>query len=311
MDILQIEVKILSMIGLKNIIDNIDITILNIELYTVGKEWNYQKISNPYSRIYYITSGYGEIEHHGHRYELVPGNMYLIPCFTNVDMFCSGEFTHYYIHFISRLQTGLDILSIFECNYQALAVQHSIDHTLFDRLLELNPERELFDYDAKRPIYKQVLDRAVHLDQDKTTSNLLETNALVRILLSTFFKGHSSHQVENTLHGLKRFDSILEYIQNHLDEQITVAQLAKMASLNPTYFCNLFSNFIGTPPLQYINKRRIEKAQELLLGTDETLFEISYQVGFNDEYYFSRLFKKYVGISPDRYRKQQQIIYKR
>ena len=311
MDILQISGIIAYMIGLKNIIDYIDITILNIELYTVGREWQYQNISNPYSRIYYITEGYGEIEHHGKKYELVPGEMYLIPCFTNVSMYCPDKFSHYYIHFISRLQAGLDILSIFECDYQAKAEYFSIDDKYFERLLKLNPERELTDYDAKKPIYKQVLDRAIHLDQGKTPSNLLETNAMIRLLLSAFFKDHSSPQIENTLHGLKRFDNILDYIQNHLEEQITVAQLAKMANLNPTYFCNLFSKFIGVPPLQYVNKRRIEKAQELLLGTDETLYEISFQIGFNDEYYFSRLFKKYVGISPDKYRKQQQMIYKR
>ena len=311
MDILQIVSIIANMAGLKNLIDHLDITILNIEYYSVGKEWNYQKISNPYSRIYYITDGYGEIYLRGRKYELVAGNMYLIPCYTIIDMHCPDSFSHYYVHFISRLQSGLDILSIVECEYQAEAGLYSIDSAVFDRLLKLNPDKELLEYDAKKPIYKQVLDRAVRQDQDKSTSNLLEANALIRLLLAAFFKDQSSPQVQNTLHGLSRFDNVLEYIQHHLDEPITVAKLAKMANLNPTYFCNLFSNFIGVPPLQYINRRRIEKAQELLLGTDETLYEISYQIGFNDEYYFSRLFKKYVGLSPNHYRKQQQILHKR
>ena len=299
------------MIGLKKILDTIEVTILNIELYSVGKEWNYRNVSNPYSRIYYITEGTGTICHHDREYSLLTNHLYLIPCYTTVDLFCPEHFSHYYVHFTSRLQTGLDILSLFECSYEVAPGEHSVDQSLFDRLLELNPNKQLTDYDAKKPIYKQVLDRSVQLDQDKSVGNLLETNALMRQLLAAFFRDHSHPQVQNTLHGLKRFERILEHIQDHIDTPITVAQLAKIANLNPTYFSNLFSQLIGMSPLQYINKRRIEKAQELLLGTDETLYEIAHQIGLNDEYYFSRLFKKIVGISPDHYRKQEQVQHQR
>ena len=292
-------------------IDYLDITILNIELYTVGKEWNYRNVSNPYSRIYYITEGYGTIQHHNREYDLLPDHIYLIPCYTTVNLFCPNHFTHYYIHFSSRLQSGLDILSMFECNYQASASDYSINQSVFDRLLELNPNKELIEYNANKPIYQQVLDRAILLDQDKSPSTLFATNALMRLLLSVFFRNYSHPQVVNTLHGLKRFENVLEYIHEHLDTPVTILQLAKMANLSPTYFSNLFSKLIGTPPLQYINKRRVEKAQELLLGTDETVYQIAQQVGFYDEYYFSRLFKKKVGISPDHYRKQERIIHQR
>ncbi len=295
--------------GLKKLIDPIDITVLNAELLTVRQEWNYRNVSNPYSRIYYVTEGFGTIQHHGRKYEICPGNLYLIPCYTTVDMFCDDHFTHYYVHFTSRLQTGLDILSMFECNYQACGEDFSIGQPVFDRLLGLNPNRELIEYDAKKPIYQQVLDRAIALDREKSACNILETNAIIRLLLSVFFRDCRPAQFEKTLHGLKRFEEVLEYIRRHLDSPITVGQLAKIANLNPTYFSNLFSKLIGTPPLQYINKRRIEKAQELLVGTHDTLYLIAKQVGFTDEYYFSRIFKKTVGISPDYYRKQQHILH--
>jgi AraC-like DNA-binding protein len=299
------------MIGLKRIIDYLDITILNIELFTVGKEWNYRNVSNPYSRIYYITEGYGEIHHHGRKYELSPGHIYLIPCYTTVNMFCPKEFTHYYVHFTSRLQTGLDIFSMFECNYQATVTGTLISQSIFDRLLELNPKKELIEYNANKPIYQQVLDRTILLDQNKSPGNIFETNAIMRLLISVFFDNNSHSQIANTLQGLKRFEIVLEYIHDHLDSPVTISQLAKIVNLNPTYFSNLFSKLIGTSPLQYVNKRRIEKAQELLLGTDETLYQIALQVGFSDEYYFSRLFKKTVGISPDHYRKQEQVNHQR
>ncbi|MHC4882405.1 MAG: AraC family transcriptional regulator [Planctomycetota bacterium] len=299
------------MTGLKSIIDYLDITILNIELFTVRTEWNYDNVSNPYSRLYYITEGYGRIRHHDREYDLVPGHLYLIPCYTTVDMFCPESFTHYYVHFTSRLQTGLDIFSILECNYQASISGTLVNHSMFDRLLELNPHKKLIEYNANKPIYQQVLERTLGLDQDKSPANIFETNAIMRLLFSAFFSDDSHPKVFNTLHGLKRFEKVLTYVQDHIDHPMTIPQLAKIANLNPTYFSNLFSKLIGTPPLQYINKRRIEKAQELLLGTDETLYEIAHQIGLNDEYYFSRLFKKQVGISPDHYRKQEQVHHQR
>jgi len=226
-------------------------------------------------------------------------------------MFCQKQFTHYYVHFTSRLQTGLDIFSIFDCNYQAAVSGTLINQSVFDRLLELNPNKELIEYNANKPIYQQVLDRTILLDKGKSPGNIFETNAIIRLLLSAFFNDYSHPQVINTLDGLKRFENVLEYIQEYLDAPMTIPQLAKIANLNPTYFSNLFGKLIGTPPLQYINKRRIEKAQELLLGTDETLYQIAQQVGFSDEYYFSRLFKKIVGISPDYYRRQEQVNHQR
>jgi AraC-like DNA-binding protein len=308
MDISQVGRYDVSMIGLKNIIDNIDITVLNAEFYTAGKEWNYRNVSNTYSRIYYITEGYATVEHHDHVYEMQPGHIYLIPCYTTVNMYSVEGFSHYYVHFSSRLQTGLDILTMFECDYQRQVGAGLINRGLFDRLLELNPNKELVDYDANKPIYKQVLERAVVLDQDKSPSDIFETNAIIRLFLSAFFRDYSHPQFINTLHGLKRFEKVLGFIHEHLNSPMTIPQLAKIACLSPTYFSNLFSKLIGTSPLQYINKRRIEKAQELLLGTDRSLYEISQQIGIDDEYYFSRLFKKTVGISPDHYRKQERMI---
>ncbi len=299
------------MLGLKTIIDNLDITVLNIELHTVRTEWDYQNVNNPYSRIYYITEGYGTLRHHHRDYELLPHHIYLIPCYTNVTMFCSGQFTHFYVHFTSRLQTGLDILSLFKCNFEAPAAENGISLSLFERLLALNPNKELIEYDAKKPIYKQVLDRAIELDQDKSPGNIFETNAIIRLLLSVFFRDYDHPQIYNTLHGLKRFDGVLEYIHENLNTPLTIQQLAGIANLNSTYFSNLFSKLIGMSPIQYINKRRIEEAQKHLLCTDETLYQIAQRVGFSDEYYFSRIFKKTVGISPNHYRKQETLLHQR
>jgi AraC-like DNA-binding protein len=296
---------------LKEILDRLEIELLNIEHYCVGREWNYRNVNNPYSRIYLVTGGFGIIKHHGQTFELHPGNLYLIPCFTKIEMFCPDSFRHYYVHFTTRIETGLDILSIFDCRYQAEAARHSISSALFDRLLTLNPDRQLHEYDARKPIYPKVLDHAHRLDQKKSPADLLETNALMRLLLAVFFADFDWPQTHNTLHGLTRFQNVLEYIRQNLHRPITIVQLAEAAKLNPTYFSNLFSRYMGISPIQYINKRRIEESQRLLLRPDRTLYQIARAVGFSDEYYFSRVFKKIVGIAPDHYRKQDVLLHRR
>ena len=295
------------MFGLKHTLDTLEITILNTEYYRVGQEWNYQHVNNPYSRLYFVTEGYGKVSHHNQTFDLRPGGLYLIPCFTTVDMTCPNQFRHYYIHFTGRIQTGLDIFSILNTTYETRARDHGIDHTLLDRLQAQNPNRELSEYDATKPIYRQVLERAEKLDQSKSAAQILETNAIMRLLLSPFLMDQDHPQTANTLHGLSRFKEVFEYIHNHLDAPITLEALAELVNLNPTYFSNLFARLMGMPPIQYINRRRIEKAQQLLLSSDEPLYHIATQVGFTDVYYFSRLFKQYVGLAPSYYQKRRQL----
>ena len=295
------------MFGLKHTLDTLEITVLNTEYYRVGREWNYQHVNNPYSRIYFVTEGYGQITHHNRSFDLKPGGLYLIPCFTTVDMMCPNQFRHYYIHFTSRIQTGLDIFSILNASYQKKASDHGIDEVLFSRLLTLNPNRELSDYDATKPIFRQVLERTDRQDEMKTPANILETNAIIRLLLSVFLSEQDHPRTANTLHGLNRFSTVFEYIHDHLDAPISLDELAGLVNLNPTYFSNLFARLMGIPPIQYINRRRIEKAQQLLLSSDDPLYDIAAQVGFTDVYYFSRLFKKVVGLAPSYYQKRRQL----
>lgn len=293
------------MIELKKIIDQMEITILNTELYSVGKKWNYKNVINPYSRIYYITDGCAFLKMHGETYGLKPGWLYLIPCFISVDMSCPKWFRQYYIHFTSRIHTGLDILSVFKCDYQAKAAKHNIDRKLLDRLIELNPNRQLLEYDATKPIYKDVLERSTQFDKQKNASQLLESDAIMRLLLSAFFENCDTSQISDTIAGLSRFNNVIEYIRTHLAQPITLNTLADIAGINPTYFSNLFSKQMGISPIQYLNKTRIEKAQTLLLATTDNLDTIAQLIGFTDTFYFSRMFKKITGISPGLYRKQQ------
>ena len=97
---------------------------------------------------------------------------------------------------------------------------------------------------------------------------------------------------------------IKDHLHLHYTEPVTVELIAREIQLNPVYCGALFSKETGQTILQYTNQLRITKAKELLHFTNDPVSEIAAEVGIEDLYYFSRLFKKLVGISPSEYRKR-------
>lgn len=103
----------------------------------------------------------------------------------------------------------------------------------------------------------------------------------------------------------------LEYIENHYNETINLKELSKLTNINEYNFCKLFKSIIGTPFLQYLNFVRICKAEDMMINTDKTLTEISYESGFSSTSYFSRIFKKFKYASPSEYRRAKNHLKRR
>lgn len=91
---------------------------------------------------------------------------------------------------------------------------------------------------------------------------------------------------------------IKAYIESHYDEPLSIAQLAKMANICPKYFVDLFKKTFGQSAIEYLTNVRINRAKRYLAESDERLRDIARKVGYKDEFYFSRKFKKEVGMSP-------------
>ena len=92
------------------------------------------------------------------------------------------------------------------------------------------------------------------------------------------------------------------YIQQHLREPITLADLARQAHLSPTHFARVFKQQFHVSPIYYVLQKRVALAGSLIAETSMPFKEISQAVGYDDPYYFSRLFKKMTGLSPTAYR---------
>ncbi|GAK43466.1 ABC transporter substrate-binding protein [Paenibacillus urinalis] len=95
------------------------------------------------------------------------------------------------------------------------------------------------------------------------------------------------------------------YMDNHYMRPISVSSVADALDCSPRHLSRLFQKSgLGETPSDYLARLRLEKSGELLRDTSLTLQEIAVNVGYQDGYYFSRMFKKYTGVSPMEYRKE-------
>lgn len=94
----------------------------------------------------------------------------------------------------------------------------------------------------------------------------------------------------------------IAHIGRHYAEPLTLERLAAVAGLSPTYFSSLFIRVMGHSFREQINRVRVEEAKRLLTATDYSLSQIAVTVGFSDQSYFSKVFKRVTGLTPNRYR---------
>jgi len=94
----------------------------------------------------------------------------------------------------------------------------------------------------------------------------------------------------------------INYIDANYDKPITLAQIARASHLSSSRLAHIFKEQMGITIIDYLTSVRIERARQLLLGTDQNCTEICFEVGYNNQSYFTRTFKSLVGITPRQYR---------
>jgi AraC family transcriptional regulator len=101
----------------------------------------------------------------------------------------------------------------------------------------------------------------------------------------------------------RKLRAAIEYIEEHLDSELTLDAIAAVAHLSPYHFARMFKASTGLPPHQYVITRRVERAKRLLRdGGDLSLAQVAARSGFWDQGHFTRHFKRLVGVTPKRFR---------
>lgn len=271
--------------------------VLNVGLAVHNADWNWKNVNSPFTRLYYVTEGSAQIELPDGIYTLSPKHMYFIPAFTIHTNICKSNFVHYYLHIYEDHYSDNDWLDHWKFPVEIEATD--LDLALFKRLCEINPHMTLQKSDPTTYDNNPTLMQNLIKNRQRAFCDKVESRGIVFQLLSRFFKqGQSKIEMEDN-----RIAKTVLYIRKHLNEAIELEKLTEISCLSKDHFIRLFKKELGTTPLQYINQKKIEKAQLLLITEELAVKEIAFQLAFDDYSYFNRLFKKTTGVTPQEYRR--------
>jgi AraC family transcriptional regulator len=130
----------------------------------------------------------------------------------------------------------------------------------------------------------------------------LYVESLTQVLVIHLLRNYSSSVPQIALQhsGLTTIQlrQTIDYIQAHLDQNLSLAEIAAAINISPTYFANLFKRATGNSPHQYVIQQRVERAKELLKTTDLAIASIAFQVGFSSQSHLTQHFKRLTGSTP-------------
>ncbi len=154
------------------------------------------------------------------------------------------------------------------------------------------------DLDLDREELRRSYNQLVFLDRKK-----VESAAEIFIMLTKYI--YVERLIEQE-YSSKEMERIAEYIDAHLTEKLSVSSLCRSFNLSKNALYNLFNVHMECPVKEYINARRLERAEQLLKTTELPIYEVCEQCGIENYQYFCRLFKKEKGETPLQYRKKRK-----
>ncbi|WP_248928872.1 AraC family transcriptional regulator [Paenibacillus hamazuiensis] len=163
------------------------------------------------------------------------------------------------------------------------------------RDLPLPFEQELKDYYQIEDVFKKL----VKTWDAKLPGYEFISKTLLQQLVIVIFQNIKKEN-PNYSSSLK-VEKIIRYMHEHIQDKITLSQLSDLVQLSPTYLSRTFKEITGYSIIEFFNKIKMDKAKEMILEGNRKIKEVSRALGFTDEFYFSRIFKKTEGLSPSEF----------
>ncbi|WP_054955468.1 AraC family transcriptional regulator [Paenibacillus dakarensis] len=257
-----------------------------------------------YFQIWYVAKGSFMHTVNHQVYEISKGDIFVIPPFTlhSVTIAPQVEIEIYGCEFMpsfvnERLQgmpvenNFFDIAFLEHFLRKEMNVQSKISLDGVTEVTVRNVMKEmLMEYERRLPFF-----------QISLKANLL-------VLLSILVRQVNGEIIREGFEKLEKYRGIMtrvvDYINNHYDEDLNLNTLCGISNLSRSTFCNLFKEWTGKTFNRYVTDLRILQAMSLLKQPELSVTDVCYSTGFNELSYFCRIFKKYTGISPTEFRKQ-------
>ncbi|AFA50093.1 AraC family transcriptional regulator [Acetobacterium woodii] len=228
----------------------------------------------------FVCEGNSHIVIGENRYSIKKGMLFYIPPGVQQTIEPRTQNPEHYmtIHFSgSRMVLGPDGIWKYRENIQTLQQPSA---------------QEITDYIPVKELFEKLLDTW----NDKGPSYEFISGTLLRQLL-ILVSQNNKMQSKNYAISLK-ISQIIEYMRQNTNRKITLEELSGIVGLSTFYLSRTFKEVTGYPVIAYFNKMKIDKAKELLIEGNKKVKDVAYELGYTNEFYFSRIFKRIEGLSP-------------
>jgi AraC-like DNA-binding protein len=261
------------------LLENLTVTVSHAQVSTKFPGWNRINETPSFGRFYFIDKGEGKVTLNGVTHYPKPGQLMIMPAGTTqtTDTSRDNPYTRYYCHFDARIG------------------EWPLFHSAGKLYISDAPDR-----DAVRTIFSEMIDnfhRNDFFSKLRTQASLM--NLLALCLESGGYHDFMKEFIQTGDQG--KLANVLNFIDERLNWPLEVEDLAEIVHLHPNYFIPYFKKFVGVPPMQYVQLKRMEYAKRLLSYSDSSISVIAEQVGM-ELAHFSKSFKKNTGVSPSAYR---------
>ena len=253
-------------------INSLDINISSAGFVRADDGWRQSPLYAGFSRLYFVMDGEGYLLSERERVRLLPGRVYLAPCGDKCGFYTDSYITKLFFHI------NLPIDAVGRDAFESYGRIASMDY----------------------PIEKM---------KELTDAYLAEGTVRHLFVRSEIFSVASAFLTAcpECLESSKRSSLVLDairYIRTHLKASLTVAEVAEAALSSESRLAALFRREVGNSVAWYVEDLIMSEAQNMLMGGKMSIGEISERLGFCDQFYFSRRFKRRFGSSPREYIKK-------
>lgn len=257
---------------IQKVLTDLDIQCVSGGYAQVGTDWHGENVSSPFARIYYILNGEAYIKNKHEIMKLSAGNCYFIPEGILYDYWCDNSLSQLFFHVNIKEPGGINLFS----KVGSFAV-FAMDKKEMSELFELYTSDEF--------------------------SCGLQVRAFIEKSVANFIKIYKTDGFSDSNYSLETANAV-KYINQNLSMQLKVSDIASYLFISESKLAKKFKAETKTSIGQYIDALVFSRAEILLSKTEQSIKSISAELGFCDQFYFSRCFQKKYGKTPLEYRKR-------
>lgn len=223
----------------------------------------------------YCIDGFGTIQIGETRYRLSPSTYFIIPANVKHKYWSSSTapWSIYWLHFGGKRSKHFE-----EFYERIIPIKQSLKSRINDRIAQFN----------------EIL---AALESGFSVENINYANLCLNSLLASFFYVETYRAVKG-FQSSDPVDQAIFFMQKKIDKNLKISEIATHVNLSESHLSKLFRNKTGSSPLDYFINLKMQEAVRLLTNQSLRIKEVAFRLGYNDPYYFTRLFTKHFGSSP-------------